>query len=63
MIENSHKGLEAMSALCNALKGEQWSEAERKLLELQNITTGLLRTVGDKIHEQLMAPTRQGDRE
>jgi hypothetical protein len=49
-----------MSAVWNALKGEQWGEAERKLLELQKITTSLLRTVGDKTHEQLMArkPTR-----
>jgi hypothetical protein len=26
MFEEAHKGLEAMSAACNAVKGEEWGE-------------------------------------
>ena len=28
MLEEAHRGLEAMSAACNIVKGEEWGEAE-----------------------------------
>jgi hypothetical protein len=63
MIEDAHKGLEAMSAVGTAIKMEQWGEAERWLRELQEITQRLLRGVGDKTQEALMAPQPdKGDR-
>ena len=48
MLEEAHKGLEAMSIAAKAVKDEQWGEAERALMELQEITGLLLREVGDK---------------
>jgi hypothetical protein len=63
MIEDGHKGLEAMSAACTALKMEQWGEAERRLRELQEVTQRLLRGVGDKTQAALMGPQPdKGDR-
>ena len=52
-----------MSAVGTAMKMEQWGEAERRLRELQEITQRLLRGVGDKTQEALMAPKPdKGDR-
>lgn len=63
MLEDAHKGLEAMSAACNALKSEEWGQAERYLSEIQQITTNLLREVGKKSRETMMAPKPDaGDR-
>ena len=56
MLQEAHKGLEAMSRAASAVKGEQWGEAERALMEVQEITGLLLQQVGDKVHEKLMAP-------
>lgn len=63
MLEEAHKGLEAMSAACNAVKGEEWGEAERNLHEVQEIVARLLREVGDKAREVMMVPPPDhGDR-
>jgi hypothetical protein len=63
MLEEAHKGLERMSAACNAVKSEEWGEAERSLHEVQGIVGRLLREVGDKAREVMMAPPPdRGDR-
>jgi hypothetical protein len=63
MLQEAHKGLEAMSAACSAVKGEEWGEAERSLHEVQEIVGRLLREVGDKAREVMMVPPPDpGDR-
>jgi hypothetical protein len=63
MFEEAHKGLEAMSTAANAVKDEQWGEAERALMEVQEITGRLLREVSDKAREKMLAPVPDfGDR-
>jgi hypothetical protein len=54
--QEMHKGLEAMSMAANAMKDEEWGEAERALMEVQEITGRLLREVGDKAREKMLAP-------
>jgi hypothetical protein len=54
MLQDAHKALEAMSKAASALKGEEWGEAERALMEVQETTGRLLREVGEKVHEKLM---------
>jgi hypothetical protein len=58
MLEAAHEGLEVMSAVCSAIKGEEWVEAERCLTQIQEITGRLLREVGEKSREAMMAPKR-----
>ena len=43
MLRDAHKGQEVMSAAASAVKDERWGDAQRALLELQQITTTLLR--------------------
>jgi hypothetical protein len=63
MLQDAHKGQEVMSAVASAVKDERWGDAQRALTELQAITDRLLRGVGDKSREALMAPTPDhGDR-
>jgi hypothetical protein len=63
MLEDAHKGQVAMSAVSRAVKDERWGDAERNLRELQAIAARLLREVGDKTREALMAPKPdRGDR-
>ena len=63
MLEEAHKGLEAMSAAATAVKDEEWGQAERALMEVQEITGRLLREVGDKAREKMLAPVPDlGDR-
>ena len=63
MLEEAHKGLEAMGTAANAMKNEEWGEAERALMEVQEITGRLLREVGDKAREKMLAPVPDpGDR-
>ena len=62
MLEEAHEGLEVMSAVCSAIKGEEWAEAERCLTQIQEITGRLLREVAEKSREAMMAPKRdQGE--
>jgi hypothetical protein len=64
MLQDAHRAMEAMSEAASAVKGEQWGEAERALMEVQEITGLLLREVGVKVREKLMVPTPvEGDRE
>jgi hypothetical protein len=63
MLEDAQKTLEAMSAACAAMEAEQWGEAERCLYQVQETVGRLLREVGDKSREVLLAPTPdKGDR-
>lgn len=64
MLQEAHKALEAMSAACTAMKGDQWGEAERSLHQVQETVGRLLREVGEKIHHELRVPPPDtGDRE
>jgi hypothetical protein len=64
MLQDAHRAVEAMSRAASAVKGEQWGEAERALMEVQEITGLLLREVGDKVREKLMVPKPvEADRE
>ena len=45
-----------MSTAANAVKDEEWGQAERALMEVQEIIGRLLREVGDKAREKMMAP-------
>ena len=56
MLEEAHKGLEAMGSAANAVKDEEWGDAERALMQVQEITGRLLREVGDKAREKMLAP-------
>ena len=63
MLQEAHKTLEAMSAACSAIKGEQWGEAERSLHQVQDSVGRLLREVGEKVRQQLQVPPPDpGDR-
>jgi hypothetical protein len=44
--------MEAMSKAANAVKAEEWGEAERALMEVQDIAVRLLR----EVHEKLVVP-------
>ena len=64
MLQDAHKGMEAMNRVAVTVKDEEWGEAERALMEVQEITSRLLREVGDKVHEKLAAPQpTKADRE
>jgi hypothetical protein len=52
-----------MSMAANAMKDEEWGEAERALMSVQELVTRLLQEVGDKTQEKLLPPKpEQGDR-
>ena len=57
MLEEAHKALEAMSAGCTAMKVEEWGEVERSLHQVQETVGRLLRVVGEKSREVMMAPS------
>jgi flagellin-specific chaperone FliS len=59
VLREAHEALEAMSKAANAVKGKEWEEAERALIEVQDITRGLLRKVGDKRYEARLAPLKR----
>ena len=64
MLRDAHRGLEAMSAAAHAVKDERWADAQRALQEVQQIAGELMREVGDKIQEKMLAPkSEKGDRE
>jgi putative Ca2+/H+ antiporter (TMEM165/GDT1 family) len=56
MLEEAHKTLEAMSVAANAMKDEEWGEAERALITVQEFVARLLREVGDKTQEKMLSP-------
>jgi hypothetical protein len=45
-----------MGSAANAVKDEEWGDAERALMQVQEITGRLLREVGDKAREKMLAP-------
>jgi hypothetical protein len=57
MLEEAHKALEAMSAACTAIKVEEWGDAERSLHQVQEIVGRVIRQVGDKSREAMIAPS------
>jgi hypothetical protein len=57
MLQDAHKALEAMSAASTAIKEERWHDAQQTLQQLQALLTSLMRGVGDKAQEAVMAPT------
>ena len=64
MLRDAHKGQEVMIAAAGAIKDERWGDAQRLLQELQQLTTGLMQAIGDKVQETTMAPKAEtGDRE
>ncbi len=64
MLQDAHKALEAMSAASAAIKDERWSDAQHCLQQVQQLLTLLMRSVGDKTQETVMAPKEdKGDRE
>ena len=56
MLQDAHKGQEAMSKAASAVKDERWGDAQRALKDVQDIITTLMREVGDKAQEKLLAP-------
>jgi hypothetical protein len=63
MLQDAHKCFEAMSMAVTAVKDEQWADAERRLLDVQRLTSSLLQQLGDKQREAMMAPKPdRGDR-
>ena len=62
MLEEAHIGLEAMSAAAKAVKDEEWDQAERALMEVQEITSHLLRKVGVKAREMMAPAPNVGNR-
>ena len=63
MLEEAHKALEAMSVAANAMKYEEWGEAERALITVQEFVARLLREVADKTQENMLSPKpEKGDR-
>lgn len=64
MLRDAHKGAEVMNGVASAVKDERWADAGKGLEELQKITTKLMREIGDKQREAMMAPNPdKGDRE
>ena len=51
MLQDAHKGQEAMSKAASAVKDERWGDAQRALKDVQDIITTLMREVGDKAQE------------
>jgi len=63
LLEEAHKALEAMSVAANAKKDEEWGEAERALITVQEFVARLLREVGDRTQEKMLSPKpEKGDR-
>jgi hypothetical protein len=63
MLEDAQRARDAMNAACSAMEAGQWSEAERSLHQVQETVGRLLREVGDKSREAILAPKPdRGDR-
>jgi flagellin-specific chaperone FliS len=64
MLLDAHKALEAMSAASAAIKDERWLDAQQSLQNVQQILTPLMRDLGEKVQESILAPKEdKGDRE
>lgn len=63
MLQDAHRAQELSGDVTAAVKDERWGDADRHLRALHEITSRLLREVGDKTREELMAPKPdRGDR-
>jgi len=52
-----------MGLATSAMKDEEWVEAERALITVQEFVARLLREVGDRTQEKLLSPKPEhGDR-
>ena len=56
MLQDAHRAQEISGEVSLAVKDERWGDATRHLIELQEITSRLMRDVGEKSHEILTAP-------
>ena len=56
MLQDAHRAHEISGEVSLAVKDERWGDATRHLIELQEITSRLMRDVGEKSHETLAAP-------
>ena len=63
MLQDAHRAREIAGEVSLAVKDERWGDATRHLIELQEVTSRLMREVGEKSHETLVAPSPdRGDR-
>ena len=53
---DAREGVEVMAAAASAIDAEQWGEAERALTQVQEIVGRLLKEVGDRAREKMLAP-------
>jgi hypothetical protein len=67
MLEEAHKALEAMSVAANAMKDEEWGEAERALMTVQELYHRLKRSTpvagvrfpGRRVRDSLLVDSRR----
>jgi hypothetical protein len=63
MLRDAHRAQEIAGEVSLAVKEERWGDATRHLNELQEVTSLLLREVGEKSQQTLTAPhPDRGDR-
>ena len=63
MLKDVHECVEVISAAASAVETEEWGKAERALTQVQEIVGRLLKEVGDKAREKMLAPAPdQADR-
>ena len=63
LLRQAHKGLEAMSSVCAAIRDNDFGAAERALAKAQEITGRLIKEVGDKARTDMHSPAPDtGDR-
>ena len=56
MLQDAHRAQEISGEVSLAVKDQRWGDATRQLIELQELTSRLMRAVGEKSHETLAAP-------
>jgi flagellin-specific chaperone FliS len=59
MLKQSHEVMEKAAALAQAIKSENWDEAERILTELQSTLDLLGNQIGDNLRTNADAPRNQ----
>jgi hypothetical protein len=63
LMRQAHKGLEAMSLACAAIRDNDLGAADRALAKAQEITGCLMKDVGDKSRAAMQSPAPDtGDR-
>jgi hypothetical protein len=56
LLRQAHKGLEAMSLACAAIRDNDLGAAERALAKLQELTGQLMEDIGSKAHAVMQSP-------